>query len=61
MIIIRLGAYSGNKTYTENDITLLVEYAKLRGIRILMEIDSPAHASKFILTQKYVYKMFILI
>lgn len=44
-LLARLGAYSENKTYTENDITLLVEYAKLRGVRILMEIDSPAHAS----------------
>ncbi|XP_066903581.1 chitooligosaccharidolytic beta-N-acetylglucosaminidase isoform X2 [Halyomorpha halys] len=44
-LLARLGAYSGNETYTESDIKHLVEYAKLRGIRILMEIDSPAHAS----------------
>ncbi|CAH1399796.1 unnamed protein product [Nezara viridula] len=44
-IMARLGAYSENEIYTENDITLLVKYAKLRGVRILMEIDSPAHAS----------------
>lgn len=39
-----MGAYSAHEIYTEDDIKDLVEYAKLRGVRILMEIDSPAHA-----------------
>ncbi|XP_034946655.1 probable beta-hexosaminidase fdl [Chelonus insularis] len=40
----RWGAYSSEETYSPEDIRDIVEYAKIRGIRILMEIDSPAHA-----------------
>lgn len=30
--------------YSESDIEYLTEYAKYRGIRIITEIDAPAHA-----------------
>lgn len=42
--LAEMGSYSPQEVYTEEDIKNLVEYAKLRGVRILMEIDSPAHA-----------------
>lgn len=37
------GAYS-NLTYSPNDVGDIVWYAKLRGIRVIMEIDAPSHA-----------------
>lgn len=40
----RWGAYSGEQVYTPEDVRDLVHYARIRGIRILIEIDSPAHA-----------------
>lgn len=38
------GAYGPNFTYTQNVIQGIIEYAKLRGIRVLIEIDTPSHA-----------------
>ncbi|XP_065215620.1 chitooligosaccharidolytic beta-N-acetylglucosaminidase isoform X2 [Planococcus citri] len=38
------GAYSSREVYTLQDISDILHYAKIRGIRVLMEIDSPAHA-----------------
>ncbi|XP_050313365.1 chitooligosaccharidolytic beta-N-acetylglucosaminidase [Anthonomus grandis grandis] len=38
------GAYSGAQTYSAYQITDLIQYAKVRGIRIIPEIDGPAHA-----------------
>ncbi|KOX73530.1 putative beta-hexosaminidase fdl [Melipona quadrifasciata] len=40
----RWGAYSGDQIYTPDDVKDLADYARIRGIRILVEIDSPAHA-----------------
>lgn len=40
----RWGAYSGDQIYTPEDIKDLVDYARVRGVRIIAEIDSPAHA-----------------
>ena len=40
----RWGAYSGEQIYTPEDVKDLVDYAKIRGVRIVAEIDSPAHA-----------------
>ncbi|KAH8386448.1 hypothetical protein KR093_000607, partial [Drosophila rubida] len=40
----RYGAYSTTQTYSRTDAVNLVKYARLRGIRILVEIDGPSHA-----------------
>ena len=39
----KFGAYSSEMVYTENDIKTLVAYADDRGIRIIPELDAPAH------------------
>ena len=35
------GAYSEKHVFTENDVRGLVEYARLRGIRVIPELDCP--------------------
>lgn len=40
----RWGAYSGDQVYTPDDVRDLVNYARVRGVRVLVEIDAPAHA-----------------
>ncbi|XP_017780356.1 PREDICTED: chitooligosaccharidolytic beta-N-acetylglucosaminidase [Nicrophorus vespilloides] len=40
----RFGSFSENQVYNPQDIKELRDYAKIRGIRILMEIDAPSHA-----------------
>jgi len=39
------GAYSSRKVYYPEDIKEIVEYANMRGISIIPELDGPAHAS----------------
>lgn len=38
------GAYGSNFTYSPDDVRDVTNYAKLRGIRVIIEIDSPSHA-----------------
>lgn len=40
----KYGAYSMDQTYTIQNVKDIKEYAKERGIRLVMEIDAPAHA-----------------
>ncbi|KAF9801356.1 hypothetical protein SFRURICE_002996, partial [Spodoptera frugiperda] len=44
--LTRLGAYSPFKVYTKNDIAEVVEYALVRGVRVLPEFDAPAHVGE---------------
>ena len=46
-LFIRYGAYSAEEIYTEDMIFHIVNFAKYRGIRIILEIDSPAHAGMY--------------
>ncbi|XP_050421397.1 chitooligosaccharidolytic beta-N-acetylglucosaminidase-like [Adelges cooleyi] len=39
----KYGAYSPEKTYSYGEIKNLLRYALIRGVRIIMEIDSPSH------------------
>jgi len=38
-----LGAYAPHKVYRPEDIREIVDFAKLRGVRVLPEFDAPAH------------------
>ncbi|KAF5294923.1 hypothetical protein FQR65_LT10635 [Abscondita terminalis] len=40
----KYGAYSLSKVYHPSDIRQLVRYAKLRGVRVILEVDAPSHA-----------------
>ena len=40
----RYGAYSQDKIYSARDVVSVVSYARVRGVRVLIEIYAPAHA-----------------
>ncbi|KAL0822380.1 hypothetical protein ABMA28_004469 [Loxostege sticticalis] len=40
----RYGAYSSSEIYSTEEVRQLIEYAQIRGVRVVIEIDSPAHA-----------------
>ena len=40
-----LGAYSARERYSRLDAADVVEYARLRGIRVMLEIDTPSHTA----------------
>lgn len=40
----RYGAYSSDRVYSSQDVAQLVEYAHVRGVRVVVELDAPAHA-----------------
>lgn len=40
----RYGAYSASEIYTVEEVRQLIKYAQIRGIRVVIEIDAPAHS-----------------
>jgi N-acetyl-beta-hexosaminidase len=40
----KYGAYDSSKIYYPKDIKKLVLYGKARGVKIIPELDAPAHA-----------------
>lgn len=40
----KYGAYSAKEVYTADDIKEIADFARVRGIQIITEIDAPAHA-----------------
>lgn len=39
------GAYAPTETYSPDDVAALVQYALERGVRVLLEVDAPAHTA----------------
>ncbi|CAG9793975.1 unnamed protein product [Diatraea saccharalis] len=40
----RYGAYSSSDIYSVEEVRQLIKYAQIRGVRVVIEIDAPAHA-----------------
>lgn len=38
------GAYSAEEIYSTEEVRDLINYATVRGVRVVIEIDAPAHA-----------------
>ncbi|XP_060530848.1 probable beta-hexosaminidase fdl [Cylas formicarius] len=42
--LAKTGSYSPEETYSPEEVKALVEFARVRGIRVLLEVDTPGHA-----------------
>jgi len=46
-LLSQKGAYSSQERYTVEDAASIVEYARQRGVRVMVEIDNPGHAASW--------------
>ncbi len=53
------GAYSQQERYTVNDVQDVVEFARQRGIRVMVEIDTPGHAGRFVTSHTHTLTHFL--
>ncbi|KAG7301644.1 hypothetical protein JYU34_014618 [Plutella xylostella] len=44
--LARHGAYGPGATYSTSDVRALVRHARARGVRVLLEVDAPAHVGR---------------
>lgn len=42
-LLSRYGAYSAEQVYSTQQVEDLIKYANIRGVRVIIEIDSPSH------------------
>lgn len=42
--LAQYGAYAPGMTYTPEEVSALVDFARVNGIRVILEVDTPAHA-----------------
>lgn len=45
--LTRAGAYTPRHVYTQKHVQLVMDYGRMRGIRVLPEIDSPGHTKVY--------------
>ncbi|KAJ8975881.1 hypothetical protein NQ317_015214 [Molorchus minor] len=44
--LVKYGAYSPSKIYSQSDVEDIIQYARERGIRVMPEFDAPAHVGE---------------
>ena len=44
------GAYNSSCVYSISDVNEIVEYAKIRGVRVIPEMDTPGHTRAWVLS-----------
>ncbi|KAI8060395.1 glycoside hydrolase superfamily [Gilbertella persicaria] len=42
------GAYSSKEVYTPSDVAKIIDFAQERGVRVILEIDMPAHTASIV-------------